>query len=143
MGERRIRQLVDENILPAAIEEGFDRDLCRRRYRLFARGSDADWHQVYDDAIALAETTEDLIEVGLGSSASLIDVARACQSVRALMALMRFIAAVRSATQSERALFLTTWARKEHEILAVLLARAREFAEQPQDRGSLRDAGPC
>lgn len=45
---------------------------------------------------------------------------------------LRFVTASKSVTQSERALFFSIWARKEHDILVALLARGQELAPQPK-----------
>ena len=126
--ERRVRQLVDECILPPAIEGTFDADLCRRRYRLYTRGASADWTPIYDDIVALAATSEDLVARALGPNGTVVDIARACESVSALWSDMRFISAVKSSSQSERQFFFTTWDREEGRILTALLARADTVA---------------
>jgi hypothetical protein len=125
---RRILQLVDERVLPAVCDGAFaDVDLCKRRYRLLSRGPSADWQLVFDDVVALAETSEELIARALAVGASLIDVAVACESVSALWSWMNFITAVRSDTQSERAFFFGQWDREEARILSALLERAQEL----------------
>jgi hypothetical protein len=128
--ERRVRQLVEEHVLARA-EDGFDRDLCRYRYRLFSRGADADWRQAHDRALELAEEAEQLIALAVGPSASLVDIACACQTTQALWSHMRFLAAVQSASQSERRLFFDMWFREEAGILSSLLGRAEELARPP------------
>lgn len=133
--ERRVRQLVSEHIFPPA-EDGFDRDLCRQRYRLYSRGPGADWRQAHDRALELAEEAEELIARALGPSGSIVDVACACESTKTLWSHLRFICAATSDTQSERAFFLSTWAHKEHDVLVALLARAQELAAQTQDAGA-------
>ncbi|WP_339033388.1 hypothetical protein WHZ78_16650 [Bradyrhizobium symbiodeficiens] len=133
LSPRRVRQLVDENVLPPATEGTLDADLCRRRYRLFTRDPTADWTHVYDDAIALARLSDQLMARALGPEAELPDVAEACLVVQNLMADLRFITAVKSNTQSERSLFLSAWARQEHDILAALIARAHEIAPEVTD----------
>lgn len=125
LSPRRVHQLVDENVLPPATEGTFDADLCRRRYGLFTRGASADWTHIYDDAVVLAKTSEDCVDRALGPTGTVVDIARACESVSALMSDLRFISAVKSNSQSERQLFLATWDREEARILGALLARAQ------------------
>ena len=58
--DRRVRQLVEEKILPEPDEaDGYDLEKCRARYDLYAHGDDVSWadfdRQMLEDAHQLEE----------------------------------------------------------------------------------------
>src|SRR4051794_18089183 len=81
--DRRIRQLVDERILPPAADGGFALDLCEHRYKLYTSGREDDWNQAFRQAEMLAEVAADLVEKAYADGAVAADVTAASIAVQA------------------------------------------------------------
>ncbi|MCK1618907.1 hypothetical protein IVA96_20160 [Bradyrhizobium sp. 159] len=125
--DRRIRQLVDERILPPARDEGHDLELSRQRYRLYSSGSERDWDRCFDEAEDLARMAAQLNERAFEDGAGLEDVRAASSAIQRSTAMMSFLTAAKSKSQSERELFWTIWDREEGQALGALFAHAMKL----------------
>lgn len=143
--DRRVRQLVEERIVPRARDEGFDLELCRRRYQLYRSGSDREWDAAFDEASDLANTAYELHDKAYSENATVDDVKAASEAIQASMSIMSFLTAAKSKSQSERQLFFCIWDREENRSLGALLARGMELLGKTHlrtDEGQLIEVNP-
>jgi hypothetical protein len=125
--DRRIRQLVDERILPPALSDGHEFELCQHRYWLFASGTELEWDAEYSAAERLAVGAKVALDLAMGPRASLADVSAAVAAITASTSSMAFLTGAKSKTDTERALFWGIWDREEEQALRALMARAIEL----------------
>jgi hypothetical protein len=121
---RRIRQMVEEHILPPPREGKHDLERCERRYKLFKRGTDADWDQFYDEVLARAKDAEGKFERALAPRSTDAQIKAACVAHHDLMADMRFMTVCRSRGSAERRMFLDWWDREDDAAMGMLFAHA-------------------
>lgn len=126
--DRRIRQLVEQRILPPADSEGcYDLATCRERYELYRSGNERDWSDFYRDAEAGIHETAAIFERAFADGATVADVKRASEAVSADMARAHFISAAKAKSQAEADLFKIIWDREEKHALGQLLYRGMEL----------------
>jgi hypothetical protein len=121
---RRIRQMVDEHILPPPRDGKHDLERCERRYRLYKRGTDADWDQFYDEVLARAKDAERKFERALRPRATDAQIRAASVAHQDHMADVRFCTACKSRTTAERNMFLLWWDREDERAMSLLFAHA-------------------
>ncbi|WP_035714974.1 hypothetical protein [Bradyrhizobium genomosp. I (2014)] len=144
--DRRIRQLVDERILPRARDEGYDLELSRQRYQLYTRGTDRDWDRCFDEAEDLARVAGELNDRAFEDDAGLDDVKAASIAIQRSTVLMSFLTAAKSKSQPERELFWKIWDREEGQALGALFARAMKLMGKTHlrtDEGELIEIVPA
>jgi hypothetical protein len=122
---RRVRQMVDEHILPPAHHETglYDLALCEERYALYRDGSDRDWDRFFDDAERGTVETKDIYEKAFVDGATIADVTAASRAVQDDMGRMHFLTACKGKSAAQRELFHTIWQREEDSALRSLLGR--------------------
>ena len=125
--DRRIRQLVDERILPPPRDEGHDLELSRERYRLYSNGSDRDWERCFDEAEDAARLAGELNDRAFDGDAGLEDVKAASIAIQRSTVLMSFLTACKSKSDAERKVFWSFWDREEGQALSALLAHAMKL----------------
>ncbi|MEH2503736.1 hypothetical protein V1290_002547 [Bradyrhizobium sp. AZCC 1578] len=144
--DRRIRQLVEQRILPPARDEGHDLELSRQRYRLYSSGTDRDWEKCFDEAEDLARMAGELNDRAYEDNAGLEDIKAASIAIQRSTVLMSFITAAKSKSQSERELFWKIWDREEGQALGALFAHAMKLMGKTHlrtDEGELIEIIPA
>jgi hypothetical protein len=122
--DRRIRQLVDEKVLPEPRDGRFDVARCFERYRLF-RSKDPDaWAEYFDQVTRDAGEVEKLVAAALEPSSKKAEVTAASCAVQSVVSDLEFITAARSKTDGEREFVWSIWRAKADEALRLLLGRA-------------------
>lgn len=125
---RRVRQLVEEKILPPPnTDGGYDLALCRERYDLYRSGSDADWIRFYDDAEKELRATARLFQRACSKGAKLEDVTRASIAVQANTATMSFMTACKSPSKAEADFHHLIWQREEDRALGELVTQSMKL----------------
>jgi hypothetical protein len=119
---RRIRQMVEEHILPPPRDGKHDLERCERRYRLYKRGTDADWDPFYDEVLARAKDAERKFERALKPGATDAHITAAAVAHQSNMADLRFCTACKSRTTAERKMFLAWWDREDEQAMGRLFA---------------------
>jgi hypothetical protein len=125
--DRRIRQLVEERILPPVRDEGHDLALSRERYRIYSSGTERDWDKCFDEAEDAARLAGELNDRAFNDGAGLEDVKAASIAIQRSTALMSFLTACKSKSDAERRLFWNLWDREEGQALSGLLAHAMKL----------------
>jgi hypothetical protein len=137
--DRRIRQMVDERLLPRPNEDGHDLEICRSRYDLYRSGTSGDWESLFDEGVEQAKEAERLLEKAYADSAVLADVTAASTAVQASTATMCFITATKSKSQAEREMFWNLWEGQEKRAIQGLIVRMMEITGETHIR--LNDTG--
>jgi hypothetical protein len=119
---RRIRQMVDEHILPPPRDGKHDLERCERRYRLYKRGTDADWDQFYDEVLARVKDAERKFERALRPRATDAQIRAASVAHQDHMADVRFCTVCKSRTTAERNMFLAWWDHEDDQAMGRLFA---------------------
>ncbi|TFW56256.1 hypothetical protein CT676_35960 [Bradyrhizobium sp. MOS001] len=127
LNDRRVRQLVDERVLPPARPEGHDLELSRQRYRLFSSGSEREWDLCFDEAEDIARIAGELDKRAFEDDAGLEDVKAASIAIQRSTVLMSFLTACKSKSDAERKMFWNIWDREEGQALSALLAHAMKL----------------
>jgi hypothetical protein len=122
--DRRVRQMVEEFILPDARDGLYDLDLCSGRYQLYRNGSERDWDRFFDQVLDDVQESSRLLDAALKPTSAMDAVTAASKAVQTTYRDMRFMTAVKSKTDSERELFFGLWKREEDNALRLLLSRA-------------------
>ena len=123
--DRRVRQLVDEFILPPAHHDDglYDLALSHDRYDLYRGGTGSEWSSFYVETEHAMRQTEKLWAKAWANEATKADLLAASLALQADMARMKFIAACRSQSDAERQMFFTIWSGEEDRALKALLGR--------------------
>lgn len=125
--DRRIRQLVEELILPPPdLDDGHDLALCRERYELYREGTDRDWADFMDCAEVGSKEAAALFKRALSDQATLADVKKASAAVQQDTARLHFLTACRSKSQEEKKLFHQLWDQQDDARLAQLISKTVE-----------------
>lgn len=126
--DRRVRQLIEQRILPPADAEGrYDLAMCEERYRLYRNGSDRDWADFFADAEAGISETARVFERAFADDATPDDVTRAAIAVSEDLARAQFMSAAKAKSPAEAELFRIIWDREEKHALGQLLWRGMEL----------------
>jgi hypothetical protein len=124
---RRVRQMVEEHILPPPRDGKHDLARCERRYRLYKRGADADWNAFYDEVEEAAKDAAKKFERALKRPAGVPDdaaVIAAAVAHQRNVTDLRFLTACKSRSAAERKMFLDWWDREDDQAMGMLLAHA-------------------
>lgn len=127
--DRRIRQLVDEYILPPAhhTDGTYDLDLCRDRYDLYRDGSDRDWTGFYEEADREVTAARKAIDRAFADDATTAHVTAASMALQASMSTVRFVTACRSKSDAEREFLFPIFQREEDDAIRNLLGRGMQI----------------
>jgi hypothetical protein len=121
---RRVRQMLEEHILPPLRDGRHDLERCERRYRLYKYGTAADWNVFYDEVEAGAKGTAEKFERALKPGATDAHITAAAVAHQSNMADLRFCAACKSRTTAERKMFLDWWDREDERAMSLLFVHA-------------------
>jgi hypothetical protein len=131
--DRRIRQMVEERLLPHPNDDGYDLDLCRYRYDLSRSGA-YNLERLLDQAVEETAEAERLVDKAHADDAVLADVTAASTAIQASTATMNFITAVKSKSQAEREMFWAIWEGQEKRAIQGLIVRMCEITGQTHIR---------
>lgn len=127
--DRRIRQMVDEGLLPEARDGRWDLPTCQDRYRLYRDGTESEWNRFFYQVERQAEEVERLMAEALKPSADLKAVQAASVAAQAMFSDLRFVEAAKATGRAERDFLRTIWREKEGETIGALYARLQELVE--------------
>jgi hypothetical protein len=129
--DRRVRQLVQEQILPrpTRADELYCIDTCRRRLQLYRAVRDggrsgAEWEAEFERGAEAGIEAQRLMTRALALDSTLADARSASQALQDFCSQMRFWAAVHGRDDAEKNLLSGVWQREEDAGLRLLLARA-------------------
>ena len=132
--DRRVRQLVEEKILPPADEAGgYDAEFCRDRYRLYSSGNDDDWENFYRQIEDDAHEVERLMKKALQPRAKQKDLAATAQAHIALFDDLRFAMAAKGKSRPEHALVMRLIDYDERASFSRLWERTTRFIQDNPD----------
>jgi hypothetical protein len=126
---------------PPTEDKRHDLERCEQRYKLYKYGTPKTWDSFYDEVEAAGDAARKKLERALDSDADEL-IKRAIQAIRRVYEDMRFLAACRSRTPSERNLFLKKWDNEEDSALGALLGHFLRNKTWVGDDGKVIYRGP-
>ncbi|GJE00023.1 hypothetical protein [Methylobacterium isbiliense] len=126
IGDRRLQQLIAEQVLPPLQEGLHGLDDLRKLYRLYRHGTHEEWLIFLHDVLAEARQAERLIEAACEPASRPDQVRNASIALQRVMAALRCFVATK-VPEGLRDLQLDHVRRLEDEALVALLAQLPRF----------------
>jgi hypothetical protein len=143
--DRRVRQLVEERVLPPARDRGYDLELSRTRYRIYSSGTESDWDRTFTEAEDMAKLATELGRKAHADGAVVADVTAASIAIQSSTTMMNFLTACKSKSRTERELFWGIWKREQDAAIGGLIGRMMELIGETHirmDDGELVEVFP-
>lgn len=103
--DRRVRQLIERNILPAANHAGrYEFDECERRYHLYSTGAPFEWNTFIDELEADGRRLTSLRAAAHSPKAKLAEIGVYGRATLAWFSRLKFAQACRIKSETELAL---------------------------------------